>query len=137
MELRRCREPTLSSAAAALAATLVLLAAPLSAQSAQQSSNSQTDASAHTNTGSSLPEVVVEAQREAIQKQAHVFVQKVTGSAWASDSGEHILGMWRIPICPLVAGLPRPQGQVVFDRLTEIANTAGAHLGATGCRPNL
>jgi hypothetical protein len=117
MEPRRCREPTLSSAAAALAATLVLLAAP--------SSYSQTD------------EVVVEAQREAILKQAHVFVQKVTGSAWASDSGEHLLGMWRIPICPVVAGLTHPQGQVVFDRLTEVASTAGAHLGTTGCRPNL
>src|SRR5579864_6770861 len=55
-----------------------------------------------------LPVVTVEAQREAIQKQAQTFVRKVTGSAWMADGGEHMLGMWRSPVCPLVGGLARP-----------------------------
>jgi hypothetical protein len=111
-----------AAASAALAAILTLFAAPVPAQSPADSS---------------LPEVIVEAQRQAIEKQAHGFVKKLTGSAWAPDDAEHLLGMWRIAICPLVAGLQRQQGQIVFDRVTAIASAAGAHLGAAGCHPNL
>lgn len=84
-----------------------------------------------------LPQITVQARREAIQKQAQTFVKKVTGSAWMSDSGERILGLWRKPVCPLVAGLAREQGQIVFDRLTEVITAAGAPPGSRGCRPNL
>lgn len=84
-----------------------------------------------------LPQVTIQAQREAIQKQAQTFVQKVTGSAWKSDSSEQILGLWRTPVCPLVAGFPHERGQFVFDRLTEVMMAAGARPGSRGCRPNL
>jgi hypothetical protein len=84
-----------------------------------------------------LPQVTVQAQREAIEKQAHTFVKKLSGSAWAPDDGEHPLGLWRRPVCPLVAGLARPQGEFVFGRLTDVMTAAGARPGARGCRPNL
>jgi hypothetical protein len=44
---------------------------------------------------------------------------------------------WIKPVCPLVTGLPREQGEFVFARVAEIARAAGAPLGDEECHPNL
>lgn len=44
---------------------------------------------------------------------------------------------WDSAICPLVAGLPREQGEFVLARVSEIARNAGARLGTQTCKPNL
>jgi len=44
---------------------------------------------------------------------------------------------WFAPVCPLVTGLPRDQGEFVLWRLTEIAAAAGSQLGGEKCHPNL
>jgi hypothetical protein len=106
-------------------------------QSTDPAANAEMEERSASKTASSLPQVTVRAQREAIQKQAQAFVRKITGSAWASDDGEHLLGLWRIPVCPIVVGLPRAQGEFIFDRVTEVVISVGAHPGKSGCHPNL
>src|SRR5581483_9714833 len=47
------------------------------------------------------------------------------------------LERWNTPICPLVAGLSREQGEFVLQRVSQIARDAHAPLGPERCRPNL
>src|SRR5690242_6559849 len=81
---------------------------------------------------SGVPEVLIQAQREALEKQAREFVGKVSGSSWA-DEHDKPLPLGRKAICPAVAGLPRNQGEFIFNRLTDIISVAGAHSGLNGC----
>jgi hypothetical protein len=60
------------------------------------------------------------------------YVQRVS----AGPRSEPV-SRWRDPICPLVAGLSREQGELVLSRLSEIAVQVGAPLGSQDCRPNL
>jgi hypothetical protein len=41
-----------------------------------------------------------------------------------------------MPMCPLVAGLPREDGEYVLTRLSQIAASAGAPLAPDHCKPN-
>ncbi len=86
---------------------------------------------------SSLPQVTIQAQRAAIEEQAREFVGKVSGSSWASADDDHPLELWRIPACVAVAGLQRPQGELVYGRVTRTMSDAGAPVGKNGCAPNL
>jgi len=47
------------------------------------------------------------------------------------------LKRWRSPICPLVAGLPRAQGEFILEQLSRIAAEVGAPLGPEKCNGNL
>ena len=85
---------------------------------------------------SNIPQVTIQAEREAITEQARQFVGKVTGSSWA-DADDHPLELWRMPVCPAVAGLPAPQGEFVFKELAHVMTEAGAPVGKDGCVPNL
>jgi hypothetical protein len=78
-------------------------------------------------------DVTVEAQRRKLEHRLSEFISHAT----ARVSDHESLARWNRPICPLVAGLPEGQGEFVLGRLSEIARTAGAPLGATDCRPNL
>ena len=73
---------------------------PVSAgqQRTDPSSNARVEERSSAETTSALPQITVRAQREAIQKQAHQFVQKITESAFAPDDAEHVLGLLRIPL---------------------------------------
>lgn len=46
------------------------------------------------------------------------------------------MARWRVPVCPLVAGLPRKDGQFVFDRLSADFESTDIRLGGEGCHPN-
>ena len=41
------------------------------------------------------------------------------------------------PVCPLVSGLPAPEGEFVLERVSEIARTAGVPLAGEHCQANL
>jgi len=43
----------------------------------------------------------------------------------------------RTPVCPLVSGLPRQEGDFILGRVSEIARDAGAPLAAENCTANL
>jgi hypothetical protein len=82
-----------------------------------------------------LDSVTVEAQREhdALKKQVDSFV-------WGAivHYSNVSPGRWDSPLCPLVAGLPKEQGEFVLARLSQIAAAAGAPLGQADCKhPNL
>jgi hypothetical protein len=47
------------------------------------------------------------------------------------------LARWETPVCPLVTGLPREQGEFVLERISQIARAAGVLLADEHCTPNL
>ena len=84
-------------------------------------------------TAKPLPEVTVEADRIALERRLFTFVTEITRSATREES----LRVWRTPICPLVAGMPRAQAEFVLLRISQAAQAAGAPLAGETCRPNL
>ena len=80
-----------------------------------------------------LGTVTVEAQRERKEVEREV-------SHFVSAVPVHYLhdpfARWNTPICPLVAGLPREQGEFVLARLSQIASSAKAPLGGEHCQAN-
>jgi hypothetical protein len=81
-----------------------------------------------------LNTITVEAQREheALEKRVDNFVAGVM--VHYSDQS---LARWNQGVCPLVAGLPKDQGEFMLARLSQIASTAGVQLGPPDCRANL
>jgi hypothetical protein len=83
---------------------------------------------------SQLDSITVEArrkQREELRHQADQFVK----TAVVQHSGES-LARWNRQVCPLVAGLPRDQGEFVLRRLSQSVRDAGAPLAPENCKAN-
>jgi len=80
-----------------------------------------------------LPQVTVEADRVVLEHRLFTFVTQITRTAPRDES----LRIWRAPICPLVAGLGKDQGEFILARVSEAAHAAGAPLDGEQCRPNL
>jgi hypothetical protein len=80
-----------------------------------------------------LDQITVEAKRERaiIERQVKTFV-----SAIAVAPFKESLARWRIPLCPLVAGLPRDHGEFILARVSQIAEAAGVPLAPEHCRGN-
>src|SRR5580698_10196399 len=80
--------------------------------------------------------ITVEAARERarVAQQVNQFVADI-----AVKRSDQSLANWQreTPICPLVAGLPKADGEYMLTRLTEIATLAGAPLAPQHCKPNL
>jgi hypothetical protein len=85
---------------------------------------------------SHLDSVTVEAarHRELLEQQVKTFVSRV-----ASKPYDAPLARWQsvVPICPLVAGLSKDDGEYILTRVSQIAAAAGAPLGKEHCKPNL
>jgi len=75
--------------------------------------------------------VTVQARRERkeLERQVSHFVAAVS-VRYLNDA----LSRWNKPICPLVAGLPREQGEFVLARLSQIARQAKAPLAGEHCK---
>jgi hypothetical protein len=81
-----------------------------------------------------LAQVTIEAQRAKLEHSLDTFVSSITRSVPRDES----LRRWRDPICPLVAGLTRDEGEYLLQRMSQIARAAGAPLDKEHCaRPNL
>ena len=81
-----------------------------------------------------LDSITVEAkkkEREELRLQIDQFV-KATVAQHAGES----LARWNTPVCPLVAGLPRDQGEFVLQRLSQSVRNAGAPLAPENCKAN-
>lgn len=80
-----------------------------------------------------IPGVTVEAQRdrEKLEREVDAFVSS------AFVRSDESLMRWDHPVCPLVAGLTREQGEFVLQRLSDIARSANAPLGQETCKANL
>jgi hypothetical protein len=81
----------------------------------------------------SLDQITVEARREraALERAVSGYV-----SAIAVAPFQESLARWRIPVCPLVAGLPREHGEFILNRVSQIAREAGVPLASEHCRGN-
>jgi hypothetical protein len=79
-----------------------------------------------------VPQVTVEAR--VLEKKVQTYISNVSRVPfWSNDDP---VQLWRRPICPVVAGLPREEGEFIFDRLADVLTAIGATRGAAGCRPN-
>jgi hypothetical protein len=77
--------------------------------------------------------VIIETRRRQELEQE---VNRYVGSVAVHPRGE-ALARWDQPVCPLVAGLPRTEGEFMLARLSQIARQAGAPLGSETCTANL
>jgi hypothetical protein len=79
-------------------------------------------------------EVIITGRAE-LEAKISSFVDLVTDF----DLGDPSRGLarWQVPVCPLVSGLPRSQGEYILGRVSDIAQAAGAPLAGERCRPNL
>jgi hypothetical protein len=79
-----------------------------------------------------LEEVTVTAQRSKLAPRITAFVNQI--AAAVNDDG---LPRWQRAICPLVAGLPREDGEFILGRVSQIAQESGVPLAGEHCNPNL
>jgi hypothetical protein len=72
-------------------------------------------------------------QRESLLRQVTHYVTAITPPSYQVS-----LGRWerRTPLCPLVAGLSRADGEDILARMSRIAVFIGAPLAAQPCKPN-
>jgi hypothetical protein len=77
-------------------------------------------------------EVTVTAHRAELAARVSKFVDEIADR----ENGEG-LPRWKAPVCPLVSGLPRQEGEFILGRVSEIARTAAVPLARENCRPNL
>jgi len=80
-----------------------------------------------------LDTIDVQAARRLEERRREVerYVKAVLVEPFAGS-----LARWRLPVCPIVAGVPREQGEFVLARLSRIIADAGAPLGPEQCQPN-
>jgi hypothetical protein len=79
-----------------------------------------------------LEEVIVTARRAQLEARISTFVNGIA----AVESGMG-LPRWQVPVCPLVSGLPRDEGEFILGRVSEIARDAGVPLAGEECLANL
>jgi hypothetical protein len=83
------------------------------------------------------PEVVVRARRRALRAE---LAPKVSAFVYGIAFLERGYGLarWERPLCPLVSGLTREEGEFILARVSEIAHSIGVELAGENCRrPNL
>jgi hypothetical protein len=78
-----------------------------------------------------LDPITVEAKRRELERQVDQFVD----AAVVHHFGEPLM-RWETPMCPLVAGVSRDQGEFILRRLSQAAWHAGAPLAPEKCAPN-
>jgi len=80
--------------------------------------------------------ITVEAARHRaeVERQVKAFVAQIAVKPYESS-----LARWQtvVPMCPLVAGLPRADGEYILTRVSKIAAVAGAPMAPEHCKPNL
>jgi hypothetical protein len=83
-------------------------------------------------TAAPLEEVTVTAHHTKLAPRIAAFVNQIV-----AVQNEDALPRWQRPICPLVSGLAREDGEFILGRVSEIAQAAGAPLAGEQCKPNL
>jgi hypothetical protein len=76
----------------------------------------------------------VTANRIELEKRLSKFVNQLAAT---ENSGEGLARWEAPPVCPLVSGLPRQDGEFILQRLSEIATVAEVPLGGEHCGPKL
>jgi hypothetical protein len=115
---------------------LVVAVVGLATVSVEATAQSPAPAAAMPPAGTSKPlqEVTVTAKRVSIAPIA--IVRKFVNQIAHLENGEG-LARWDTPVCPMVSGLPRQEGEFTLGRISEIARAAGVPIAGESCRPNL
>jgi hypothetical protein len=108
---------------------------PVAAQQPPAAGAESSSAAAPAQAAPPKPEVIIKARSPEFVAKVTGFVNQLTDFG-SGDTAEG-LAKWLEAACPLVTGLPQQQGEYILGRLSEIAQAAGAPLGAENCRPNL
>ncbi len=82
--------------------------------------------------GTPLPQVTIEAQREALERRVRTFVSHSLQPAFDVS-----LTRWSVPVCPLVVGLRPDSNDYIATRVRQIATTAGVRTAPQPCEANL
>jgi len=80
-----------------------------------------------------LPEVTVQAQRQALEPRVRAFVDRSV--YLENDEGAP---RWEKRVCPTVMGLSKDEGEFILSRLSQIGRKVGVPLDGEECaKPNL
>jgi len=117
----------------AYAVTLAATALWLSTAASAEQPPSGPGAASPSSRRAAVDTVTVEARRERkeVEREVNQFVFAV-----AVRSLNDALSRWNTPICPLVAGLPKEQGEFVLARLSQIVTSSKAPLAGEHCKAN-
>ena len=118
----------------AVATTLAVLAGQLTwaADAGSSAPAATTPAAGKLPDTSETQEVTVTANRIELERKVSKFVYQIAGL----QNGEG-MARWRIPVCPIVAGVAQQEGDFTIRRIFEIARAAGVPRAEEPCRPNL
>jgi hypothetical protein len=111
------------------AAVLAILTVPHATLAVGQAAAA---AASHPERAAARPDVIISGQRE-LEPRITAFVDGLVGSFLHGEG----LARWQKPVCPLVAGLPRQEGEFILGRVSEIARGARIDLAGEKCRPNV
>ncbi len=77
--------------------------------------------------------VVSQRDRATVEHEVRAFVDAI-----ALKPGDESLARWQlqVPLCPLVAGMPKNDGEYILSRVSKIATAAGAPLAPAHCKGN-
>ena len=77
--------------------------------------------------------VVGQRDRATVEHEVRAFVDAI-----ALKPGDESLARWQlqVPLCPLVAGMPKSDGEYILSRVSKIAAAAGAPLAPEHCKGN-
>jgi len=91
------------------------------------------DRDSSSDANSNLNSITVEGKRgrAALEREARNYVWGITTRPLPD-----LVARWQRPICPLVGGLSRDEGEYVLTRLSRIATAAGAPMAPEHCKPN-
>jgi hypothetical protein len=124
--------PTVSGRRRSVAVTLALSAAlSIIAFRVVADPPPNTHASPPPSPDARLPQVTIQAEREALEQHVRAFI-----SGDFHDLYLESLTRWNTAICPLVVGLPPSQADTFRARLIEIATAAGAQMVRQPCEAN-
>lgn len=119
--------------ALAFAAALSLACLVRADPPAQDNAGSESSpAAASPGAGAPLPQVTIEAQREALERRVRTFVSHSLQPAFDVS-----LTRWSVPVCPLVVGLQQDSSDYIATRVRQIATAAGVRTAAARCEANL
>jgi len=116
-------------------ALLAALALSSPAQSAAEPTSPSQPTAPPPSQGVVVAPVTVQAvsKAESVKRRVDTYVKLITHR----NENDETVPRWRSPICPVVTGLTEGHGVYVFNRLSQIATTAGAVMAPTDCQPNL
>lgn len=130
------RARQISSVVVVTAALVVAVPRGVAADQSRGAALSNAPSNSFAEASEPLQEVTVTAKRAKLAPRVRTFVKQIALlENGGNDAG---LARWGAPpVCPLVSGLTREEGESILERVSDIARRAGVPLAGEHCSPNL